>query len=186
MLLLQTRRWAFVVQQLRAPASMIGRRVPQPLNFSKAPLRASSWARCYELAPLPVSSHPQPLPLPCPGSMPVIWTLSPSPRGCPLPAASQRDLSNAKKEQSSRLQWLSRTQMTKFKPLSLVLTGPSWVGLPANSFQYSFQNFTPHWPACDASSPLTHTLPSARNGCPVLWLRNALRPPTSAPMPPPP
>ena len=68
-----------MVQQLRAPASMIGRRVSQPLNFSKAPLRASSWARCYELAPLPVSSHPQPLPLPCPVSMPVIWTLSPLP-----------------------------------------------------------------------------------------------------------
>ena len=42
-----------MVQQLRAPASMIGRRVSQPLNFSKAPLRASSWARRYELATLP-------------------------------------------------------------------------------------------------------------------------------------
>lgn len=41
-----------MVQRLRAPASMIGRRVSQPLNFSKAPLRASSWARRYELATL--------------------------------------------------------------------------------------------------------------------------------------
>ena len=55
-----------MVQQLRAPASIIGRRLSQPLNFSKAPLRASSWAQRYELAPLPISSHPQPLPLPCP------------------------------------------------------------------------------------------------------------------------
>lgn len=69
--------------------------------------------------------------------------------------------------------------MTEFKLLSLVFTGPSWVNLPANSFQHSFQNLMPHWPACDASSPLTLTLLSAwnANGCPVLWLRNALRPP---------